>query len=299
VAVLSNREVIPRTYEHKLGGSPTAGRVFMATLDGPTSAQVVIDAIGIKLGDAHPDHGTLICDSISVDEPDRHHATVTYGYGIPDEESNDPENPDTPPFLQADQWSFSTSSASVACKEYFPADNPAAQPNRQVTLANTAGDTIFGVSRAESELRLTISAARIIFDLTEVRKHINGINNAEWSGFPRHTVQFVGASASQDKIEWQGQVQTFWRINIELIYRPSTHNVFLPNVGWNVIVNGKKQRAWTYITEKGQVFKVPSPHPVSLNATGGFLCGPRQDNAGYWNGSSADGDDDTPYHGSY
>jgi hypothetical protein len=103
----------------------------------------------------------------------------------------------------------------------------------------------------------------------------------------------LGASASQDKIEWQGQVQTFWRINIELIYRPSTHNVFLPNVGWNVIVNGKKQRAWTYITEKGQVFKVPSPHPVSLNATGGFLCGPRQDNAGYWNGSSADGDDDT------
>lgn len=294
---LTFREVIPRTYDHKLGGSPTAGRVYMATVDEPMSQQAVIDAIGIQLGSGHPDHAGLICDGISVDEPDRHHVTVTYSYGIPDDENNDPENPDAPPWLQADQWSFSSSNASVACKQHFPFNNPADTPNIARPLTNTAGDTIFGQSRAESELKITISASRLQIDLVEIRKHLNGINNAAWAGFPRHTVQFVGASASPDKLEWQGLVQKFWRVNIELIYRPSTHNLFLPNVGWNVIVNGRKQRAWTYITEKGVTEKVPSPHPVALNAAGGFLCGPRQDQASEWSGSTSDGDPDTPYYG--
>lgn len=295
MAVLSYREVIPRTYEHKLGGSPTAGRVFMATLNEPTSAKTVIDAIGIQLGNKHPDHSTLSCDSISVDEPDRYHSTVTYSYGIPD--SNDPENPDSPPWLQPDQWSFSTSNISVACKQFYPFNNLPAIPNRAVPLTNTAGDTIYGQSRAESEIKMTISGSRLVFDLAKVRKHLNGINNSEWAGFPKHTVQFVGASASHDKIEWQGRVQNFWKVNIELIYRSSTHNIFLPSVGWNVIVNGKKLRAWTYIRERGVLSKVPAPHPVPLNIVGGFLCGPRQDQAPVWDGTQADSDEDTPYYG--
>lgn len=297
MAILSYREVIPRTYEHKLGGSPTAGRVFMATLDGPTSATTVISGIGITLGSAHPDHTTLKCDSISVDEPDRFHATVTYSYGIPEEDSKDPEKPDNPPWLQADQWTFGTSNVSVACKDFFPADNPEGARNRQQALVNTAGDAIFGQSRAESEIKITISGSREKFELGKARQYLNGINNAEWAKFPKHTVQFVGISASPDKIEYEGAVKNFWRINIELIYRASTHNIFIPNVGWNVIVNGKKQRAWTYITERGVTEKVPTPHPVALNATGGFLCGPRQDQAREWSGSSNSGDDETPYYG--
>lgn len=297
MAVLSYREVIPRTYEHKLGGSPTAGRVFMATLNEPTSAQTVIDAVGIQLGSPHPEHGSLVCDSISVDEPDRHHATLTYSYGIPEEESNDPENPDSPPWEKADAWTFSTSNVSVACKQYFPSDNPPNDINRQNPLVNTAGDAIFGQSRAESEIKITISASRQTLDLIKIKKYLNGINSKEWLGFPKHTVQFVGMSASEDKLEYQGQVKYYWRVNVELIYRASTHNLFLPNVGWNVLINGKLQRAWTYVTERGRTAKVPAPHPVALNERGSFLCGPRQDQGEKWSEVATDADDETPYYG--
>lgn len=297
MAILSYREVIPRTYEHKLGGSPTAGRVFMATLDEPTSAQIVIDAVGIQLGSPHPEHGSLVCDSISVDEPDRHHATVTYSYGIPEEESNDPQNPDSPPWEKADKWTFSTSNVNVACKQYFPNDNPPNDINRQNPLVNTAGDAIFGQSRAESEIKITISASRQTFDLIDIKKYLNGINSKAWLGFPKHTVQFVGMSASEDKLEYQGQVKYYWRVNVELIYRASTHNLFLPNVGWNVLINGKLQRAWTYVTERGRTAKVPAPHPVALNASGSFLCGPRQDQGEKWSEVATDADDETPYYG--
>lgn len=294
MAVLSVREILPRTYSHKIGGSPEASTVWSATLDGPTSHSQILAAIGIYHGSPHPEHGNLSCDSIAVDEPDRFHATVSYSFGVPDPE--DPENPEQPPWLQPDRWAFSTTNASVACTEHFPFGQPAGQENVAHPLTNTAGDAIFGLSKAEAELKITISGSRLTLDLLAIKEYVNTVNSVPWAGFPRHTVQCVGVSASPDRLEWQGNVLNFWQINIELVYRSSTHNLFLPNVGWNVIVNGKKERAWTYITEDGVSQKVATPHPVSLNAAGGFLCGPKQDGDDDWNGGT-NGDNQSSYYG--
>lgn len=291
MAVLSVREILPRTYSHKIGGSPEAATVWSATLDGPTSHSQILDAIGISHGSSHPEHGNLTCDGYAVDEPDRFHATVSYSFSVPDPE--DPEDPDQPPWMQPDRWSFSTTNASVACTSHYLG---AGNGNRR-SLANTAGDLIFGISKAESELKITISGSRLVLDLSAVKRYVNTINNAPWAGFPRHTVQCVGVSASPDRLEFQGNVIEFWQINVELLYRSSSHNLLLPNVGWNVIVNGRKERAWVYITEDGQRKKVPTPHPVSLNAAGGFLCGQEQDDAANWNGGTSIVDDGIDYLG--
>lgn len=278
MAVLSAREILPRTYSHKLGGSPEAATVWSATLDGPTSTSEILAAIGIAHGTPHPDHGNLTCDNISVDEPDRFHATITYSYALSSED--DPENPDQPPWMQPDRWQFSTSNASVACTHSYRGVGNA---NRR-QLVNTAGDVIVGIAMAEAELKITISGSRLIFDLAGTKKLVNTINNAPWAGFPRHTVQCVGVSASPDRIEWEDQVVNFWQVNTELVYRSSSHNLKLPNVGWHVIVNGERERAWTYIKENGTTYKVPSPHPVSLNFAGGFLCPQDDEGITYYGG---------------
>lgn len=297
MAVLGSREILPRTFEHRIGDSPSAGRVFVATVDAPTAASEVLAAIGITHGASHPEHATLTCLSYSVDETDRHHVTVTYTYGIPDKDKNEPDNPDQPPWLQPDTWSFGTSNASVACTEHYPFNLPGGAVNVAHPLTNTAGDIIFGQTKAESELKISISGSRLTLDLAKIKKYVNTINSAPWAGFPKHTVQCVGVSASPARLDFDGQALDYWQITIELIYRSSSHNLFLPNVGWNVIVDGKKQRAWTYIAEDGVSEKVPTPHPVALNAAGGFLCGPKQDGNDDWNGGTdSDGDPATGYY---
>lgn len=291
MAVVSVREILPRTFSHKLGGSPEASTVWSATLDGPTNSAQILSAIGIFHGSPHPEYGFLTCDSLSIDETDRFHATVSYSFGVPD--PKDPQDPDQPPWAQPDRWAFSTSNASVACMDhYIGAGNANRRP-----LTNTAGDLIFGLSKAESELKITISGSRLVLDLSAVKRYVNTINNAPWAGFPRHTVQCVGVSASPDRLEFEGNVIDFWQINIELLYRSSSHNLLLPNVGWNVIVNGRKERAWVYITEDGERKKVASPHPVSLNAAGGFLCGQEQDDGANWSGGTSIVDDGVDYLG--
>lgn len=298
MAVLGQREIIPRSFEHKLGDSPTATRVFAVTVDEPTAASEVLAAIGITHGQSHPDHTTLTCDGISVEETDRQHAQVTYTYGIPDPEDKEDPQSDAPPWLQADTWSFSSSNASVACTEYFPEPPVAAgQNNVPQVLANRAGDAIFGISKSESELKITISGSRLTLNLAQLKRYVNCINNKPWAGFPRHTVQFVGFSASPSRLEWQGLVLDYWQISLELVYRSSTHNLSLPHVGWNVIVDGKKQRAWAYIEEDGVREKVPAPHPVALNMSGGFLCDPGQDAARNPDGDTSYPDDGTTYFG--
>jgi hypothetical protein len=291
VAVLSYREVLPRSYEHKLGGNPTASMVFVATLDGTTDASAVIGEIGISHGSLHPDHAALACDGISAEDIDRFHTQVTYTFTVTDGKDGDGENP---PWSQPDTWHFGTTNASVACTKHYVGNGNA----NRVTLANTAGDPIFGIAMAESELKITISGSRLEFDLATALQYVNSINDDVWAGFPKHTVQCVGVSAQPAALEWEGEKIDYWQINVELLYRSSSHNLILPNVGWRVIVNGKKERAWTYITEGGERKKVPSTSPVSLNMDGGYLCGPGDDEGRNPDGGTAYQDDGTEYWGS-
>lgn len=291
--ILGSREIIPRSYEHRLGGSPTASRTFVVTVDEPVPSSQIVTALNIQHGTPHPDHNNLTCDGFTIEEQDRQHVQATFTYSVPEAETEDPSQP---PWAQPDQWTFSSSNASVACTEHYPFNLPAGQENVGHPLTNTAGDVIVGISKAESELKITITGSRLELELSDLKKYVNCINESEWAGFPMHTVQFVGFSASPEKIEFDGESVNFWRISVDLVYRSSTHNIFLPNVGWNVIVNGQKQRAYTYITERGQRYKVPSPHPVSLNANGGFLCGQDQAAAAAWNGGTTVTDDGIDYY---
>lgn len=268
MAVVGFREVLPRTYQHKLGDGPTASRTFVATVDAPTPTSQVIADVGINHGDSHPDHTFLSCETIEAEETDRHHVTLTYSYVVSESTSEDPNQP---PWAQPDSWSFGTTNSTIACTYYYPFFQNNASTR---VLTNRAGDVIAGVTRPEAELKITISGARLTIKTSDLMTVVNAINNDVWAGFGPRTVQCVGISATPDRLEFEGAVLPYWRINAELLYRPSTHDIWLPNVGWNVLEDGEKVRAYTYATVDGESVKVPTPHPVALNQQGGFKCPP-------------------------
>lgn len=277
MAILGYREIIPRTFTHRVGDSPSATRVVAVTVDAPTPSTEIINTINIRHGDQHPDHTGLTCQEYSVDETDRHHVTVTYTYGVADKKED--EDPDNPPWLQPDTWTFGSGNASVACTTHYVTKGIVT--NAIKGIYNSAGDAILGLTKTEGELKISISGARLTLDLASYNGYVSTINSDTWAGFPKHTVQCVGFSATPQRLEFQGDTIDYWQITFELVYRSGTYNIWLPNVGWHVRVDGKKERAWSYLRDDdtGELIKVPSPHPVSLNMAGGFLCGPAQDGA--------------------
>ena len=136
MAVINFREILPRTFSHKFGESPTATRVVNATLDGATNTQDVLNAIGIFHGALHPEYPYLVCTNGSVTETDAFHAEVTYTYEVP-QEGTDEFQPN--PLSRPDVWTFSTGGAEVPCLYYYAGNGIA-------PLINSAGDFIEDVA---------------------------------------------------------------------------------------------------------------------------------------------------------
>jgi hypothetical protein len=86
MAVLSYRELAGRTFQHRFGEAPTAEIRYALTLDDPeTPHQSMLNAVGIFHGAYHPEFTYLRCieGSVSENDPDPWHATISYRYEVP------------------------------------------------------------------------------------------------------------------------------------------------------------------------------------------------------------------------
>lgn len=259
MAVVSFREVIPRTFSHRFGESPTAQRKFVATLDGPTSTQEIIFGIGIVHGSPHPEYFYLRMVDGQVNESDRHHAEIAYTYEVPKQETPDPN-----PLARPDVWSFSIGGSQVPALTYYSGTgNGSKKP-----LQNTAKDFFEGLTVNEAEVRATINGNRPEFPLQDAAAVTNSVNDSEYLGGGKHTWLCAGIGGQQSVEVVNGSEVRYWQITVELVFRASTHNLFLPNVGWNYIQNGEKKRAWVWNDDKSE--KVPSGSPRPLTEQGGL-----------------------------
>jgi hypothetical protein len=300
MAVIGFREILPRTFSHRFGESPTATRVFNATLDGPTATQTILDAIGIAHGSVHPEYEYLLCTNGDLNETDRFHAEVTYTYEVPQVGTEDYE---PSPLARPDVWSFSTGGAQVPCLYYYAG-------NQIAPLVNSAGDFFEGVTYPESEVRATISGNRATFDYGLASQVTNCLNNATYLGGAPYTWLCTGISGQQQVEVVNGVQVKYWSFQTELVYRASTHLLFLPDVGFNYLAvseenddpvvagegaasgdpavsvpnttpqagvslitgrtarqaGGVRKRAWVIDPESKE--KVPSANPVALNTNG-------------------------------
>lgn len=269
MAIVAVTEVIPRTYSHRIGDSPTADRTFKVTVDGPTSQKAAIEACGISHGAAHPEFTKLKCQTFSVTEPDLFHIEVTASYGIqPGQDQED----GAIPWQQPDQWSFSSTSGQVALTTHFENIDVDPKPGNntiEFLLTNTANDPYEGLTKPEPLLRATVTGYRQTFPLQLAASVTTAINNAAFAGGEKHTWQCLGISATPEFGEIAGLQQQYWQIRSELIYRRSTHNLKLPNVGLHYLEDGnpiKKTRCWVIDSETGD--RVPSAGPLALETNG-------------------------------
>jgi len=261
MSVLAFREVLPRTFTHRFGESPTAERKFVVTTTQPVAHQLLLNTVGIFHGASHPEFTYLRCTEGSVTEPDRQHAEITYRYEVPNV-GNEDYQPN--PLARRDVWSFSVSSAAVPALYYYHGtSNGDIRP-----LVNAAGDYIEGLQAVEGEIKATITGNRPTFPLSVAGSVTNSINSAPYLGGAAYTWLCQGISAQQ-QIEVVNDVEVkYWSVSVELVYRSSTWVMKIPHVGWHYITGGSKTKCWVYQGEGGEKEKVDASAPQPLTESG-------------------------------
>jgi hypothetical protein len=259
MGIIQSREVIPRTFSHKFGESPTAEIKYHITTDGPVGVQESLDHVGIKHGTPHPEYGYLLCSEGAVTELDRFHVEVTYSYSVP---AIGTEDSDPNPLARADIWSFSTGGSAVPALAYFHGNG-----NGDVrALVNSAFDFFEGAMTEESELRATISGNRPAFPVGVAASVTNCVNVDAYLGAQPYQWKCQGISGQQQVEVVNGAEIKYWSVSVELAFRQSGWRLMLPNVGYNYIEGSQRKRAYVIDSDSGE--KVASSNPVALNENG-------------------------------
>jgi hypothetical protein len=257
--VIGFREVIPRTFSHKFGESPTAERKYHLTTDGPVGTQDALNAVGIFHGTPHPEYSYLLCDNGELNELDRFHVEITYSYSVPAIGTKDS---DPNPLARADIWSFSTGGAAVPALAYYHGSG-----NGDIrALVNSAYDFFEGAMTEESELRATISGNRSSFPVGVATQVTNAVNLDSYLGAQQYQWKCQGISGQQQVEVVNGAEIKYWSVSVELAYRPSGWRLMLPNVGYNYLEGSQQKRAYVIDPDSGE--KVASSNPVALNNNG-------------------------------
>ena len=259
MAVLSYREVLPRTLSHKFGEAPTAELKYVCTLDGATNTQDIINTVGIFHGASHPEFSYLLCLNVSVSETDAFHAEVTYSFESPQEGIQEFQ---TSPLARADIWSFSTSGISVPCFRYYNGTgNGDIKP-----LINSAGDILEGAQSIEGELKLSIAGNRATFPIANAVAVTGALNSDSFLGADAYQWMCHGISGQPAVEVVNGQEVNFWQVTAELSFKASGYQLYLPNVGWNYVSGSSKKRC--YVFEEGGIEKIASASVMALNDDG-------------------------------
>jgi hypothetical protein len=260
MSVLGYREVVPRTFQHRLGESPTAERRFVVTMSTPnTPHQSVINSVGVGFGSAHPEYNFLRMTDASLSENNEtpYHVEVVCKYELLKQEY------EPNPLARPDVWSFSTGGAAVPATSFFDAGD------KRKPLVNAVGDLFETATTEESEVRATISANRANFPLAIAAYVTNAVNNGPYLGGQQYCWKCAGIGAQQS-VEMVNDVEVrYWQLTTELVYRASGWPLLLAHVGFNFLENGKKLRAFViFRDEDGVETRVPSANAVALNGNG-------------------------------
>jgi hypothetical protein len=267
MAVVSWREVMPRTFQHRIGDAPTAERKFVATLDEPTPTQSIIASIGVAFGAPHPEFGYLRMTDGSVSETDRQHAEVTLRYDLLNQEFQ------PNPLQRPDVWSFAVGGATIPATRYYDI-NDAVRP-----LVNAAGDLFENITTEEAEVRAVINGNRPTFPLQLAAFATNAVNNAPYLGGRQFTWKCAGISGQQTTEVVDGFEVRYYQITTELVYRASGWPLLIPDAGFNFIDqqdNTKRRCFVEFKDEEEAVIRVPSANAVPLAGNGAMLAAGQQ-----------------------
>lgn len=221
-----------------------------AIVNGPNSVP--------DLGDTHPTYNRYKLRKITYTEghegsPYHIHVIGEYGVVLARELIH--------PTSRESAWEFDSEPGDVPAFYYYDGSgNGTTKP-----LTNSAYDFFPGLVAEESLVSAKVT--KNFASLPDNWIAAQGcVNDNVYIGCPKHSVKVRKVSIVQEEEEFEGQIVVFWKATAELHYRQSTHNLQLPDVGFNFLSNGGKYRCMTYDEKNGEW--VPSPNPVGLNGDG-------------------------------
>lgn len=262
MSVQSFRE-LGRTLEGAAGESTIAKRRFVVILDDnasrtPTANLEVVNAVGGGLwGAAHPEFDFLKLRKVVMAETfgdNPYHVEVTLEYAVMS------TNQTLSPLLRTAEWSFeSVSGEQVPALFYY--DGTTQRP-----LTNSAGDFFEGLTVPESLSRATIKQ-NFASRPDGIIGSFGFVNSDEFTGAAVHHCKHEGSNIEFIEELWGNAIVGYWRAESKVLYRPTGWNLFLPDVGFNSVVGGQKQRAMVFDFQNSEW--VPSASPVGLDGAGG------------------------------
>lgn len=231
MSVLSFREVLPRTFENRLGSNPSATRKFVCTTDGPTSVTDISSALGIPQGSPHPEATYLLALDASFTEPDTYHAEVSISYGMPAEAGTTSQDWSPNPLARPAVWSYSTTGATIPVEDYY--DGTGSGEGSLKPLVNSAGEPLLGVTTQIGELKVQIQVNRSSFDVGAAIAGTGAINAGPYLGAPAYYWQCQGISGQPQTEAVNGVQVRFWSITSNLVYRQRGWVAQLLDTGYN------------------------------------------------------------------
>jgi hypothetical protein len=260
---------LARSFDNEVGSNGgTARRRWVCMLSddtltsgGPPDITTIMTATtGTAWGTYHPVHTLLRFRKVSVNErfEDNPYAIeVTAEYGLVTDEDL------LAPTLRKSVWSFESKSGQVPALFYY--DGSTKRP-----LTNSAYDYFPGLTTDESLVQIKVQKnfAAVPGEWLGLQ---NFVNDATFLGCAADTVKVEGVDVQYVTEELNNTLIQFYAATATLAYRQSSHNLLLPDVGFNYIDGTQKRRAMVFDFQNAEW--VPSPNPVGLDGFGGLTLG--------------------------
>lgn len=253
-------------YEVKVGG--VARRRWACNLSdntltagGPPDFYTIINATcGGTWGVAHPVHTALGLRKVAVnerfeDDPYKLEVVAEYSLVLAVDL--------LAPTLRPAIWSFESQPGQVPALTYY--DGGSTYP-----LTNSAYDYFPGLTTDESLVRIKIQKNFATVPYAWLNAQ-NNVNSGTFLGCDAHTVKVAGVDVSYATEQQNDLMYQYYAATASLLYRQSSHNLLLPDVGYNFISGGQKRRAMVFDFQNAEW--VATSNPVGLDGSGGQTLG--------------------------
>ena len=272
--IVGTPKELGRTFEREIGGRPIARRRWAVSLSdntltngGPPTSQTLIEACipgsWTSWNQAHPDLSFLTLRKVTLnerfeDDPYKVEVIAEYGFLTSNELLH--------PTSRVAEWSFESQPGEVPALFYY-------EGNARRPLTNSAYDYFPGLTTEESLVRVKIKrnfATLSAGPFTWIQAQ-GFVNSGTYIGCPPHTLKVAGVEAQYTVAEWAGVEVAYYETTATLLYRQSSHNLFLPDIGFNYIEGGQKRRAMVFDFQNNEW--VATANPVGLDGNGGQTFG--------------------------
>jgi hypothetical protein len=157
-------------------------------------------------------------------------------------DEKDDEQPDPPNDNDPDSWQRITIQSQQITEPALGWDTrqetigKAQVGGGQKTAQNSAGDPVDGLEEDTAMVRLTYTNTQVLNpEFQQLQNYTNTCNDQPFLGGIEYTVRCVGWSGEYD------QKNQVWSISVEFLYKPNDWSIEFYDVGFNEIVNGKRQ----------------------------------------------------------